>query len=69
MKVKKRKVKIKCVGKENALKRKEVFIATAMEFHLLFIACSVEFINKRMIKIAIYDLSLLGQVPVHVTDS
>jgi hypothetical protein len=63
MKVKKRKVKIKCVGKENALKRKEV------EFHLLFIACSVEFINKRMIKIAIYDLSLLGQVPVHVTDS
>jgi hypothetical protein len=53
MTVKKRKVKIKCVGKEKALKRKEMFITTAMEFHLLFIAYSVEFINKRMIKIVI----------------
>jgi hypothetical protein len=55
----------KCIEKKGSV----YYITTAMEFQLIFIACSVEFINKRMIKIAIYDLSLLGQVPVHVTDS
>jgi hypothetical protein len=31
--------------KGKALKRKEVFNATATEFHLFFLAFSVEFIN------------------------
>ena len=38
------------------MKRKEVFIATAMEFHLLFKACNVEFIIDKDLK--------LGFIPI-----